>query len=276
MEQRLTSLQNPRVKAVVKLARRPHRDETGLMVVEGYRELKRALENGWKPKALFFCPELYLGKNEPELVERCRAAGADIFECSERVFRKMAYRDRPEGLLATGPQIRRKLSDLRLSSPQPLILVAESLEKPGNLGTLLRSADAAGADAVIVCDPTTDINNPNVVRASIGALFAVPVAEADSQEALAWLRERRIQVVAASPHAEIEYTSVDFTRPTAIVVGSEQYGLKSYWLENADVRVRIPMYGQADSLNVSAAGTILLFEAVRQRHSGQRDQRKTT
>ncbi|MBU1694601.1 MAG: RNA methyltransferase [Verrucomicrobia bacterium] len=264
-EQKITSLQNPRAKDVVKLGRRPHRDETGLLLVEGYRELRRALENHWRPAALFYCPELYLGHHEPELVESCRQAGAELFECAEPVFRKMAYRDRPEGLLATGPQIRWKLADLPLDAPAPLIVVAESIEKPGNLGTLLRSADAAGANAVLVCDPTTDINNPNVVRASIGTLFSLPVVEAAPEAALAWLRARGIRVLAATPHAEQEYTRADMTGGTAIVVGSEQYGLKPFWMEHADLKVRIPMLGQADSLNVSAAATLLLFEAVRQR-----------
>ena len=267
-EQKITSLQNARVKEVVKLGRRPHRDESGLLLVEGYRELRRALANRWKPGALFYCPELYLGHHEPELVESCQRAGAELFECAEQVFRKMAYRDRPEGLLATGPQVRWKLADLRLEAPAPLIVVAESIEKPGNLGTLLRSADAAGAHAVLVCDPTTDINNPNVVRASLGTLFALPVVETTPEEAFAWLRARGIRVLAATPHAEQDYARADMTGGTAIVVGSEQYGLKPFWLEHADLKVRIPMLGQADSLNVSAAATILLYEAVRQRRRG--------
>ncbi|HOW96397.1 MAG TPA: RNA methyltransferase [Kiritimatiellia bacterium] len=264
-EQKITSLQNPRVKDVVKLGRRPHRDEAGLLVVEGYRELRRALANHWKPNALFYCPPLYLGHHEPELVEACRQAGAELFECAEPVFAKMAYRDRPEGLLVTGPQVRWKLADLKLEKTSPLLVIAESIEKPGNLGTLLRSADSAGADAVLVCDPTTDINNPNVVRASIGTLFALPVVEASPEEALAWLRARGIRILAATPHAEQDYTQADMTGGTAIVVGSEQYGLKPFWMEHADLQVRIPMLGQADSLNVSAAATILLYEAVRQR-----------
>lgn len=264
---KIASLQNPRVKEVVKLSRRSHRDEAGLLVVEGFRELHRALENHWRPAALFYCPSLYLGHHEPELIEACRRAGAALFECTEAVFRKMAYRDRPEGLLATGPQVRWRLADLKPKKAAPLLVIAESIEKPGNLGTLLRSADAAGADAVLVCDPTTDINNPNVVRASIGTLFTLPVVEAASEAVLAWLRARGIRVLAATPHAEREYTDEDMTRPTAIAVGSEQYGLKGFWMEHADARVRIPMLGQADSLNVSAAATLLLFEAVRQRRA---------
>lgn len=263
--QEITSLQNPRVKEVVKLNRRPHRDETGLLLVEGYREVKRALDNGWKPRWLFYCPGLYLGKNEPAVVAEAAGAGAELFECVEHVFRKMAYRDRPEGLLAVGPQLRRTLADLDLPAANPLVIVAEAVEKPGNLGTILRSADAAGVDAVIVCDRCTDLSNPNVVRASIGTLFSVPVVEATSEDALAWLRERGIRVLAASPHADQEYTAADLTRPTALIVGSEQYGLDEFWMKNAELKVRIPMLGQVDSLNVATATTILLYEAVRQR-----------
>jgi RNA methyltransferase, TrmH family len=268
--QRLSSVQNLRVKEVVKLNKRSHRDEAGLLLVEGYREVKRALDNRWKPSAFFYCPGLFLGKNEPALVEQAAAAGAEVFECSDAVFRKIAYRDRPEGLLAVGPQIRQKLNDLRIAAPEPLFIVAESIEKPGNLGTILRSADAAGVSAVIVCDKCTDISNPNVVRASIGTLFSVPVAEASSDEALAWLRKRGVQVIAATPHADAEYVEADLTRGAAFVVGSEQYGLSEQWMANADLKVRIPMLGQADSLNVATATTILLYEAVRQRRADSR------
>ena len=263
--QQITSLQNPRVKEVVKLSKRSYRDERGVLLVEGYRELKRALENRWKPAAVFFCPEFFLGKNEMPLLDLCQSAGAELFQCSASVFEKMAYRDRPEGLLAEGPQIRGTLADLSLKQTSPFFVVAESVEKPGNLGTILRSADASGVDAVIVCDERTDINNPNVVRASTGTLFSLPVVTATSAETMQWLKERNIQTLAASPHATAEYTEVDLTRGVALVVGSEQYGLSDAWMKNADLQVRIPMLGQADSLNVSAATTILLYEVVRQR-----------
>jgi TrmH family RNA methyltransferase len=187
-----------------------------------------------------------------------------VIECSEPVFLKISYRDRPEGLLAVGPQIRRPLASLRVP-PAPLLLVAEAIEKPGNLGSILRSADAAGAHGLIVCDRCTDINNPNVVRASIGTVFSVPVAEGSSPETLAWLRERGIRTLAATPHATQDLYDVDLRGGIAIVVGTEQYGLSELWMKNADLAVRIPMFGQADSLNVAAATTILLYEAVRQR-----------
>lgn len=260
----ITSLQNPKIKHVVKLRKRSVRDAEGLLIIEGYREVKRALENGVQPISLFYCPELFQGTNEPELLRLSEAVGADVMACAADVFVKMAYRDRPEGLLALAPQIRGTLADLALPD-HPLLLVAEHIEKPGNLGTMLRSADAAGVDAVIVCDRCTDINNPNVVRASIGTLFAVPVVEASSEQARDWLQGRGIQVVAATPHTDRNYTGIDYTRGTAILVGAEQVGLSDFWMQQADCQVRIPMRGQCDSLNVAAAATILLYEAVRQR-----------
>jgi TrmH family RNA methyltransferase len=260
----ITSLQNERVKQAVKLRDRGSRDDTGLMLVEGYRETKRALDNGIRPSAFFFCRPLFLGTNEDALLAAAAAAGAEMFECSEPVFRKLSYRDRPDGLLAVAPALRRGLADLVLP-PDPLLLAMEHVEKPGNLGTMLRSADAGGVHAVIVCDRCTDVFNPNAVRASIGTIFTVPVVEASSDEAIAWLRARGIRILAATPAAETLHTECDLTRGLAIVVGSEQYGLTGRWMEGADERVRIPMLGQCDSLNVAAAATILVFEAVRQR-----------
>jgi TrmH family RNA methyltransferase len=261
---RITSLGNPKVKTVVKLRQRSHRDEIGLLIVEGYREIKRALDNGHVPKELFYCEALFQGGNEPQILARCRESGTEVFACSEAVFRKMAYRDRPEGLLALAPQVRRALRDID-PPPDGLLVVAQAIEKPGNLGTILRSADAAGAHAVIVCDRCTDVNNPNVVRASIGTLFSVPVVEAASEEVLPWLRRRGLRILAATPHADRLFTEVDFRTGTAVAVGTEQYGLTGPWLEQADLAVRIPMLGQADSLNVATATTLLLYEAARQR-----------
>ncbi len=263
---RITSLLNPRIKKVVALRQRTDRDRANLMLIEGYREIKRALDNQHWPLELYHAPELYQGTNEPDLVRQAAQAGAVVVECTARVFQKMSYRERPEGLLAVARQVRRKLDDLRLPKA-PLVVVAEAIEKPGNLGTILRSADAAGVHAIIVCDRCTDLNNPNVVRASLGTLFSVQVAEASSAETLDWLRAHRLAIVAATPHAEKEYFDVDLTGGVAIVVGAEQYGLSEAWLEAASVRVRIPMRGQADSLNVAAATTLLLYEALRQRRA---------
>jgi len=262
MDALITSLQNPKIKEVVKLRDRRPRDETGLFIIEGYRELKRALDAGRPIQTLYYCPELFLGSNEGALRNQCKEAVQ--IECTKEVFAKISYRDRPDGLLAVAPQVHLRLSDLKLKK-NPFLLVAESIEKPGNLGTILRSCDAAGVDAVIVCDPTTDIHNPNVVRSSVGTLFTLPVIEASSEETLAYLKEHGIAVLAATPHAKSEFTQTDLKVPLAIVVGTEQYGLSENWMKNADISVRIPMFGIADSLNVASATTILLYEVVRQR-----------
>lgn len=264
-ELEITSLANPKVKNAVKLRQRSHRDESREMLVEGYRECKRALDSGYKPRELFFCEALWLKHvNEPDIVQRCADAGAAIYPCSAAVFEKMAYRERPDGLLMVGPYLALTLAGLKLPD-RALVIVTQAIEKPGNLGTILRSADASGVAAVLVCDKCTDIHNPNVVRASTGTLFSVPVVEADSDEALLFLRARHFQILAATPHTDKLHSDVDLTGNVAIAVGAEQYGLTSKWMDSADLRVRIPMLGIADSLNVSAATTILLFEAVRQR-----------
>jgi len=261
----ITSLANPKVKYTIRLRQRSHRDEAGQMLIEGYRECRRALDNGYRPHALFYCEALWLKHlNEPDLLQRCRELGAELYACTAPVFEKMAYRERPDGLLMVGPHLTKTLTDLTLPE-NALLVVAEAIEKPGNLGTILRSADAAGVHAVIVCDRCTDIHNPNVVRASTGTLFSVPVIEADSDDVLAFLRERGFRVLAATPHTEHLHCGVQLTGNVAIAVGAEQYGLSEKWMNAADLRVRIPMFGQADSLNVASATTILLFEAVRQR-----------
>ncbi len=264
-ELQITSFSNPRVKHAVKLRQRSYRDETGLMLIEGYRECRRALDNGYQPHQLFTCEQLYLKNlNEPEIVACCREAGAEILACPAAIFSKLAYRERPEGLLMIGPHVAQQLCDLKLPE-HALVVVAEAVEKPGNLGTILRSADAAGVHAVIVCDRCTDIHNPNVVRASTGTLFSMPVAEATGDEALAFLHERQFRILAATPHATLLHTEAPLSGQVALAIGSEQYGLSARWMEAADLRVRIPMLGVADSLNVASATTILLFEALRQR-----------
>jgi len=261
----ITSLANARVKDAIRLRQRSHRDELGLMLAESYRDILRAVENGWRPRAVFYSEPLFLkNENEGALLAKCRDAGAELLSCAPNVFEKMAYRERPDGLLAVGPQIRHELAGLKLS-PNALVVVAEAVEKPGNLGTLLRSADGAGAEAVIVCDRCTDICNPNVVRASTGMVFAIPVVEAGRDEVLAFLRARSFKMLAATPHAEVNHWDADMRGATAILVGAEQYGLTDFWMDAATQRVKIPMLGRADSLNVATAATILLFEAVRQR-----------
>ena len=264
---RITSLRNPRVKYAAKLRDRRPRERTGEFLVEGYRCIRRALDAGFPLRQLFSCPELFQGENEESLIAACRGAGVEVMQVPAHVFHKLAYRDRPEGLLALAPQRRRRLGEVKLRDPS-FVLVAESIEKPGNLGTMLRSADAAGVDLMVLCDSVTDLFNPNVVRASTGALFSVPFAEAAADEALDWLRGRNMRLFAATPHAENLYTEVDMTVPMAVLVGSEQFGLSDTWLSRADVHVRIPMMGMADSLNVSTATSLLLYEVLRQRMAG--------
>lgn len=264
----LSSAQNPRVKEIIHLRERRERDKTGLFLIEGYRELLRAVDANLSIKQLFICPELFLGSNEGALIARLSARGTQVFACTETVFRKLSYRDRPDGLVAIAPQQHLTLQDLQnklSNTASPFLVVAEAIEKPGNLGTILRSSDAVGLDALIVCDRCTDTHNPNVVRASVGTLFTVPVIEAEGQATLQWLKERNIAILAATPSAEHEFTEVDMTKPLAIVVGTEQLGLSELWMKNADIQVRIPMCGVADSLNVAMATTLLLYEALRQR-----------
>lgn len=257
----ITSLQNQRVKDAVRLRDRRERDKSGLFLIEGYRELKRAIEAGRAVSQIFFCSELFLGVNERALLE---LSGAELLPCTPDVFRKISYRDRPDGLLGIAPQKHLGLGDLRLCK-NPFLVIAESIEKPGNLGTILRSCDGAGVNAVIVCDRTTDIHNPNVVRSSVGTLFTLPVLEANSEETLIFLKEQNITLAAATPDATLEYTQADFNVPIAIAVGTEQLGLSETWMRQADCQVRIPMHGIADSLNVASATTLLLYEVVRQR-----------
>lgn len=269
----ITSLQNARVKRIVKLQRKaPFRRSEGLTVIEGTREVSRAIENGWQPVEIWVFPGS--GKTEPLFPKHWKKE-PDIFQASENIFEKITYRDNPDGVLAVGPLIGRTLDELELPD-NPLILVAEGLEKPGNLGALLRTADGAGADAVIVAGPATDLNNPNVIRNSIGTLFYLPVAEASSEETIPFLKEKGIRILSAVPDAEAVYTDCDLTGPLAIVVGAEDQGLSNVWKGGQDacgtgsrpwknVQVKIPMLGKNDSLNVSVSAAVLLYEAVRQR-----------
>ena len=235
------------------------------MIVEGYRECRRALDHGYRPHAIFHCPDCYLKhEHEPALVDECARLGAEVFTCTKACFAKIAYKERPDGILMVGPHVSIRLADLQLP-PNALVIVTEAIEKPGNLGTILRSADAGKVAAVIVCDRATDIHNPNVVRASTGTMFSVPIVEATSDEALAFLKAHGFKILAATPHAEKLHFEVDLTGNVAIALGAEQYGLTARWMDGAELRVRIPMLGLADSLNVSAAATILVYEAVRQR-----------
>ncbi len=260
----ISSAQNDRIKKVVKMRDRRGRDKQGKYIIEGYRGLSRGLKHGLKLTELYYCPEYFLGENEFALIDQHRENGTTAIQVTKNVFDKMAYRDRPEGLLGVAPQFHKKLEDIELGEV-PFLLVAEAIEKPGNLGTILRSADATGTDALIVCDRCTDIFNPNVVRASTGCVFSVPTMEDSSDNVIKWLKENNIKILAATPHTTNMYTDVDMTGPIAIAVGTEQYGLSDKWMEQADLKVKIPMLGEADSLNVATATTILMYEVIRQR-----------
>lgn len=252
----------------MRLKERRERNAEGLFLIEGYRELKRAADAGIALQTLFYCTDLFLGINEEDLIAQVRKQGAEVLSCDRKVFDKLSYRDRPDGLIAIARQMQHQLTDLiaRIAGKKdPFIVIAEAIEKPGNLGTILRSADAAGVDGVIVCDRCTDIYNPNVVRASVGTLFTLPVVEASSAETFLWLKERNIRVVAATPSAQQLFTDADFKGGIAVAVGTEQLGLSEIWMEAADIQVRIPMCGAADSLNVATAATLIMYEVLRQR-----------
>jgi len=264
----ITSTANPKIKELLALRDKRDRDKTGLFLIEGYRELSRALSAGVGCRAIYVCPKFFLGTNEGALLDEARKKGTHIITCDEKVFQKISYRDRPDGLLGLGHAMRKTLLDLEdaiRGVENPLLVVAESIEKPGNLGTILRSADGAGAHGVIVSDRCTDIYNPNVVRASVGTLFSQPVIETSTEEAIAFLKKHHISIIASTPAASTLYYEADLAKPVAIILGTEQLGLKDIWLETADIKVRIPMKGLADSLNVAMASTILLYEAARQR-----------
>ena len=268
MTEWLTSGQNPKIKELLRLRDRGPRDRSSQFIIEGYREILRAVESKWPIDALFVCEEFFLGVNEAVLIAQVANSGANVYHCSKQLFGKISYRDRPDGLIGLGRQRRKTLDQLKGTlSPKtaPLLVVAEAIEKPGNLGTILRSCDAAGADGLIVCDRCTDIFNPNVVRASVGTLFTVPTLEANGEETLHWLQENSIEIVAATPRASVDFTQADLRGPIAIAVGTEQLGLSKLWMDQATIQVRIPMHGIADSLNVAMATTLLLYEARRQR-----------
>lgn len=264
----ITSPANPRLKQVVALRRRRARDEVGVTVVEGFEELGLALDAGVRPRTLFYSPELMLDADEQlQVVDDVRSSGVETIRVSRAAFEKIAYREGPDGFLALVPAVRAGLADLDLPA-EPLLLVCEGLEKPGNLGAMLRTADAAGVDAVIGVDPVTDWGNPNVVRGSKGTVFSVPVASATLDATLGWLRAHGIRLVATTPDTETMHTDADLTGAVAIAVGTEKFGLTDEALRAADVRVRIPMHGNVNSLNASAAAAIVVYEAVRQRGRG--------
>ncbi|MBQ9193492.1 MAG: RNA methyltransferase [Bacteroidales bacterium] len=273
----VTSAQNPKIKNLLLLQEKSRaRREQGLFVVEGRRELEHCLEAGFTVRTVFVCPDLAApeGIGLPGASTLFLAPGRPIpsgdipliVEIPEALYRKVAYRESTEGIIAEVECRNIGLEDLDLPE-HPLVVVLESVEKPGNLGAVLRSADAARADAVIVCDPLTDLWNPNLVRASLGGIFTVPTVAATSEETIAWLRAHGIRILTAQLQDSSWYYDVDMTVGTALVMGTESTGLTDIWRRAADAHIRIPMLGRLDSLNVSVSAAILLFEAVRQRNA---------
>ena len=256
----ITSVQNPKIKRVLLLQQKSaERRKEGLFVVEGQRELQHCIEGGYEVDSIFCCPELAQTDNLNDWPE------SQISIVNQKVYERLAYRGSTEGVVALVRTKHRRLEDLQLSE-HPLIIVLESVEKPGNLGAVLRSADAAKADAVIVCDPLTDLYNPNLIRSSIGAIFTVPTVACSSEECIRFLKERNIRILTAQLQDSRLYYDTDMREATAIVMGTESTGLTNQWREVADAHIRIPMLGRLDSLNVSVSAAILLFEAVRQRN----------
>lgn len=260
--EKITSLQNPRIKNIVKLSKSKERKEQNLFLIEGARELSLALTADYEINSVYICPELFGKTDYPDVLGSI--SKNRLFEVSESVFEKIAYRENSDGLLTLAKPKNHTLESLNLSET-PFIIVLEAVEKPGNLGAILRTADAAQADAVIICDPATDLYNPNAIRSSIGCLFTVQTAVCSSQEALEFLSEKGIKSYAAELQASQWYQDTDFTNPSAIVMGTEADGLTRFWLENADERIKIPMRGKIDSLNVSVSTAVITFEAMRQR-----------
>ncbi len=262
----ITSTTNARVKRLVRLAERRDRDTEGVFLVEGTRAVDRLLSAGRTLTELYVSPE-WFGDSEQEamtLVATAAGAGAEVVHVGREAFAKCTYRERPEGLLGVAAQWHDELNGLVLSAA-PLLLMAEGVEKPGNLGSMLRSADAAGCDAVILCDSVVDRFNPNVIRSSTGVVFSMPIVTGSRSEVVEFLADHRISSVATTPDATTMLYDVDFSGSVAILMGAEDTGLSAEWLSAADTCVRIPMLGQADSLNVAMATVVTLYEAVRQR-----------
>lgn len=286
----ITSAQNRKVKELLTLVEKSKaRSAAGLFVVEGQRELGHCLDAGFIPETLFICGEVMAVQNNAvnvaktghlaeniegkdgldALVAKAEALNPrlGVVQIPAFLYEKVAYRGSTEGIIAEVHSVPRSLDDLRLGE-SPLVMVLESVEKPGNLGAVLRSADAAGADAVVVCDPLTDIWNPNLIRSSVGAVFSVPVAVCTSADAIAFLKERGIRILTAQLQDSEWYYDTNMTGATALVMGTESTGLTQAWRDSADAHIKIPMLGRLDSLNVSVSAAVLLYEAVRQRKGG--------
>jgi TrmH family RNA methyltransferase len=258
----ITSINNKRIKNIIQLQKSRERKNQEIFVIEGIKEILKAIKYNYEFQTIFYCKEIAIVKNLNEIFSK--NANSEIVEVSKAVYEKIAYRENSGGVVALAKPKNHKLEDIHLSD-NPLVLVIERVEKPGNLGAILRTADAAGIEAVIVCDNQTDIYNPNVIRASLGCVFTVPIVVTESKFAISWLKANKINIYSTHLDAAIPYNSVDFTKKTAIVFGAESVGISDLWTKNSTKNIIIQMKGEADSLNVSTSSAIIIFEAVRQR-----------
>jgi RNA methyltransferase, TrmH family len=262
--EQITSTKSERIKRVLELRDRKGRDATGLTLIDGIREIEAALIAKVPIENLFLCSDL-LGPLKDSILRLPGIDKIQIFDTTQPVFARMAFGDREEGAIAVARPNVSNILTLRLHRKNPLIVVVEQVEKPGNLGAILRTCDAAGVDAVLVCDPKTDIYNPNVIRSSLGAVFTVPIGSGSSAEAKLFLVSNSIKTVGTFPDARLPYQSHDYKGACAIILGSEQMGLSPFWYKHSDVKIHLPMKGQVNSLNVSTTAAIVIYEAIRQR-----------
>jgi len=266
MNRLITSLQNPRVKEAVKLREHRTRKQLRRIVIDGAREVLRALQAGVEMLEIFACEELARRAEAQQALEQARSGGTEILLVTPAVFRKLAFGDRAEGLVAVAKTPDTGWPDWELPD-DPLLVVLEQVEKPGNLGGIVRTVDAVGASAVLVADAAADLYNPNAIRASLGTVFTVRLAAAPSQDVTAWLRRMGVRIFAARVDGAVTFWDADFRGPTAVVLGSEAHGLSSHWRADDITPISLPLRGQVDSLNVSAAAAAVLYEATRQRRS---------
>jgi len=266
MNKVISSIQNPYIKQLVQLKEKSReRKKKGLFLIEGEREIKLALKGGYELETVLFNPDIYSEADLTKLIAGL-ALIPKVISISTDVYQKLAYRDTTEGIIAIAKNKEHSILNLKFETQSPLVLVAEAPEKPGNIGAILRTADAANADAVIIANPKSDLYNPNIIRSSVGCLFTNQIATGSTNAIISFLKTKNINIYCAALQASVNYNTQDFTKPTAIVVGTEATGLSSEWLNNATQNIIIPMQGEIDSMNVSVAAGILIFEAKRQRN----------
>ncbi len=263
----LESRQNVRIKDIVHLKQRKERESRGLCLIEGYRELNRAFASGFELESIYYCPQFFSKGTEKDydgFLNQLESLKIPIFECRDHVFEKISHRENPDGLFAIGVTREKTLSDLILS-PKALLIVAEGIEKPGNLGNLIRTAEAVHADGLILSESRIDLWNPNVIRASQGLVFQFPVLTTHNRDVAHFLKDNKIMPLVATPQAQTAYWDTDLKQSIAVILGTEDQGVSPFWLQESFLQVQIPMQGEGDSLNVGIAGALILYEALRQR-----------